>query len=393
VRTIDLDWTTREHNVKVLLLDTAFAAAPIYSYLIQDGHDVWVMGNRASDLLAKKARTSWIDQDYSQIGDVKKHLLRLGIDYVVPGCTDVSIETSLQLGMNSRVFDTPEANRTLTNKLEFRRLCHELALPAPTVIQKEEFPTLGRFICKPPDSFSGRGMTVFDGTNLDALNAAYDIARKASPSSTALIETFVRGELYSCSAFVESQRITEAFYVREGSSANPFAVDTSYVTNDFPTGLPQALTNNLERLCSALGLKDGLLHTQFILAEEGPFIVEVSRRCPGDLYSLLIEYSTGFPYAAKYASYFIERKPRTRPIELRHVLRHTVSSINQTIFGGLRFNATAKMRAYFPIQSMGQDLLARQGTRAGILFCESETRQQLLEDYELFLSRRAYDIL
>ena len=38
----------------MLLLDTAFAAAPIYDSLVRAGHDVWVMGNRANDLLAKK---------------------------------------------------------------------------------------------------------------------------------------------------------------------------------------------------------------------------------------------------------------------------------------------------------------------------------------------------
>ena len=138
--------------------------------------------------------------------------------------------------------------------------------------------------------------------------AAYNTAQNASPSSTALIETFEAGDLYSCSAFIEKQRLTVAFYVREGSSANPFAVDTSYVTDDLPARCTIILEESLEKICSALQLKDGLLHTQFILAGERPFIVEVSRRCPGDLYSLLIEYSTGFQYAAKYASYFTETK-------------------------------------------------------------------------------------
>jgi hypothetical protein len=378
--------------MKVLLLDTAFAATPIYDYLVRSGHDVWVMGNRHNDLLARKAGSNWIQQDYSQVQEVEKHVLRRGIDYVVPGCTDISIDTCLRLHMNPHLLDTPETNGILSNKEEFRTLCVELGLPAPRVIPKDGFPTAGRFICKPVDAFSGRGITVFDGNDRDALEAAYAIARAASPTLTALIETFEAGELYSCSAFVDDQRLTVAFYVRDGSSANPFAVDTSYVAYGLPAQCTKALEESLEKLCSALRLKDGLLHTQFIMAGERPSIVEVSRRCPGDLYSLLIEYSTGFTYAAKYASYFIGGEQECGTTKRKHILRHTVTSIEDTIFTGLRLGTSKAVRAFFPLHAMGQDLFARQSNRAGILFCEASTHEQLLYDYELFLSRNAYDV-
>lgn len=376
--------------MKVLLLDTAFAAAPIYEYLSRAGHEVWVMGNRPNDLLAKMAGQKWIQQDYSQIQAVKHHIERCDIKYVVPGCTDVSIETVLGLQMNSNLFDAPETNYILANKQAFRCLCDQLNLPAPRVMKEDDFPMEGRFICKPVDAFSGRGITVFEGTDRNTLDAALRIARKASPTSRALIETFVSGPLYSCSAFVENHRLAEAFYVLEGSSANPFAVDTSYVVYHLPASCADVLKESLEKLCTALRLKDGLLHTQFILAESLPVIVEVSRRCPGDLYSLLIEYSTGFRYAAKYASYFIEAQQESRKTERRHVLRHTVTSIEDAIFAGLKFDAPRAVCSFFPVHVMGQELSARQGTRAGILFCEVSTYEQLLEEYELFISRSAY---
>ncbi len=240
--------------MKVLLLDTAFASAPIYNYLVRSGHDVWVMGNRQNDLLAKRAGSNWIQQDYSQVQEVEKHVLRQGIEYVVPGCTDISIDTCLQLRMNPHLLDTPETNGILSNKALFRTLCADLDLPAPRVISREHFPIQGQFICKPVDSFSGRGITVFNGNDRKALEAAYTSAREASATSTALIETFEAGDLYSCSAFVDSQRITSAFYVREGSSANPFAVDTSYIAYGLPAQCVKALEESLEKLCTALRL-------------------------------------------------------------------------------------------------------------------------------------------
>ena len=69
-----------ERDVRVLLLDTAFAAAPIYNFLVESGHEVWVMGNRPDDLLARKARANWIDQDYSKSALVEDHMICLGID-------------------------------------------------------------------------------------------------------------------------------------------------------------------------------------------------------------------------------------------------------------------------------------------------------------------------
>ncbi|HTV26255.1 MAG TPA: hypothetical protein VMF32_00555 [Xanthobacteraceae bacterium] len=378
--------------MRVLLLDTAFAAAPIYEHLVQIGHDVWVMGNRPNDLLAKKAGKKWINQDYSQMHEVEEHAVRGGIECFVPGCTDLSIEICLRLRFGSTVLDAPETNNILCNKQAFRSLCHDLGLPGPQVVRKEEFPIQGRFICKPVDAFSGRGITVFDGDDCDSLEEAYDAAIRASRTATALIETFTIGDLFSCSAFIDDQRVSMAFYVREGSSVNPFAVDTSYVAYDLPKECTELLEESLAKICSALRLKNGLLHTQFILTDGYPAIVEVSRRCPGDLYPLLIEYSTGFQYAAKYASYFIKAEQAPQKTERRYVLRHTVASDRDIIFEGLRLAESKPTRAFFPIHAMGQELLGGQKTRAGILFCEAPSYEQLVDDYELFVSRGAYEV-
>jgi hypothetical protein len=379
-------------DMKVLLLDTSFAAAPIYNFLAASGHEVWVMGNRPGDLLARKAGANWIEQDYSQIAAVERHVARLGIDRVVPGCTDLSIETCLRLSVGSHLRDSPEINNTLGNKELFRTVCAQLVLAAPRVVEKSAFPLPGQFICKPVDAFSGRGITVFDGSDLQALHRALDMAREASPTSKALIEAFVAGDLHSCSAFVESHKLTDAFFVREGSSVNPFAVDTSYVVYDLPPECIRLLCEGLEKLCGFLKLKDGLLHTQFIISGTQPMIVEVARRCPGDLYPLLIEYSTGFRYAAKYASYFLGEKQNSRPNARRHILRHTVTADEDAPFEGLIFEESHRMRSFFPIAAPGEQLRARQGNRAGILFCERSSYTNLLDTYRLYLERRAYRV-
>src|SRR5579863_2192556 len=131
--------------MKVLLLDTAFASVPIYDFLVQGGHDVWVMGNRPDDLLARKAGANWIEQDYSQVDAVESHIAHLGIERVVPGCTDVSIECCSQLSVAADFRDSAKVNDILGDKGAFRAICEQIELPAPRVVAESDFPLPGVF--------------------------------------------------------------------------------------------------------------------------------------------------------------------------------------------------------------------------------------------------------
>ncbi len=295
---------TEMQGRRVILLDTAFSAMPIYAHLSSLDLDLFVMGKRPDDVLARKAGERWIQQDYSKASAVKEWMIKNHCGIIVPGCTDVSLNIAAEVGV-SPFIDSEETISAFSDKTKFRSLCRELGLPAPEVVEPRNFPVRGTFIAKPVDSFSGRGITIFDGTNNDEVAAALAIARIESPTNCALIEEYIEGQLYSYSAFIESSQATASFFVKEGSSANRFAVDTSFVVRDMPESLVTDFAHYVASIANRLMLKDGLLHIQFILRENKPFLIEATRRCPGDLYASLIEFSTGYPYAAHYASAFI----------------------------------------------------------------------------------------
>ncbi len=379
--------------MKILLMDAAFAAEPIYEALVRAGHEVWVIGNRASDVLAAKAGQRWIKQDYSQVDEVRGHLIRLALDRVVPGCTDVSLETCVKLGKPWFHGDAPQTNAALSDKAAFRRMCVELDLPAPQVVDAGSFPRAGQFICKPVDAFSGKGISVFDGMDLAGLRSAMALGSAESRSGHCVIETFCEGSLYSCSAFLIQGKIAQAFYVREGSSANPYAVDTSYVDVDFKGQAQVQLEDGLERLASHLQLTDGLLHTQFIMSDGKPRLVELTRRCPGDLYSLLIEFSTGIPYAEHYAAFFVGGSMTHTAPQANHVLRHTVTADSAGVYNGLRFIQPEPIKAFFPLLPVGESLLPRQGNRAGVLFSAHASQDGMAQAFERFMKRSAYFVV
>jgi hypothetical protein len=375
--------------VRVLLLDTAFAAAPVYDFLLSAGHEVWVAGNRETDLLARRAGAYWMNVNYSDVSAVEEAAHAAAIERVVPGCTDISLHSALQLS-ELQTSDGLETNSALADKGRFRDECKSLGIRAPGVIDASEFPREGRYICKPVDAYSGRGCSIFDGKDTQGLHVAMRAAIDASPSRSIVIEEFVDGQLHSCTGFIEGFQFVDTTYVVEGSSVNPYAVDTSYVTHDIEVEVRRELEGSLCRLARHLGLKNGLLHAQFILTDIGAYVIEVSRRCPGDLYPLLIEYSTGNRFAARYASYFTGDVVIPRSQEALFILRHTIASETQRVYAGVRYTGPMSIIAQFPILAMGAELREAQKSRAQVVFCQYDNLLELKTAYNRFMNREMY---
>ncbi|MEC7984333.1 MAG: ATP-grasp domain-containing protein [Myxococcota bacterium] len=365
----------------VLLLDTGFSSLPIYNYLMREGYHVHVMGNRAGDALAQMAGPNWIDQDYSQIDRVQQIMDQKQFDFVVPGCTDLSIEVCQKALSSCTRFDSPHINQHLADKEFFRRLCTQLKIPTPQKTPKESFPLGGMFICKPVDAYSGRGISIIDGLDMAKVHAADKRAQSASPTNRSLFETFVSGQLYSYSAFLTQKMVEEYFIVREGSSANPFAVDTSYVEEDFDIAIENEIRTAIEKIAHHLQLVDGLIHLQFIVSDGCPYFIEVTRRCPGDLYAKLIEYSTGFDYAGKFASYFVGETYNTLSTINAPIIRHTMTSNAQVHFEMVQFKHDLKIKAFYPLLGLGEPIAPQQKTRVGILFSWAMDKNECYQQY------------
>ncbi|QDO83430.1 ATP-grasp domain-containing protein [Shewanella psychropiezotolerans] len=379
---------------KVLLVDSAFSAIPIYQALCKSGFDVWTIGNRESDALALISAERWIKQDYSDVAQVQAIVEEQAFDYIVPGCTDLSIEVCQQLRGYRNFFDSEEVYANLGNKKAFRNLCQQMGLYSPVEMKLADFPRAGCFIVKPVDSYSGQGISIVDGNNLQVLSTVVEQAEQVSRSGHYIIESYIEGQLYSFSALLTSHKVVESFIVKEGSSTNPYAVDTSYIDEGFPEEVKAYLTVAMAKLSAHLQLKDGLIHLQFILRDNCAYLIEITRRCPGDLYSLLIEYSTGIPYSQLYAAYFTETKMDNlcSPRESNHIVRHTVSADKNLPFTGLELSHPISCKAIFPLSSLGEPLAIMQQKRVAIIFAEATDEQQKIALYDNFIDRSRYQV-
>ena len=379
---------------KVLLVDTNFSSGPLHSELLAMGHDVHVVGNNPTDCLAKISNSYW-QVDYSDIQALSDLVARNRFDYLVPGCTDQSYASCVAINEGRYPgFDSRDAWHAVHDKGAIRLAARRLAIPVPAPIDATSAVHSTSVIVKPVDAFSGKGTTVVQLHDRAALSLAIATAKDASPSGEYLTEAFVEGQLYSHSAFIRQGTIQHDFLVREDATTNPFVVDTSHVIPSADSELLAALRNAIESLAGDLRLTDGLLHTQFIANGKSFWLIELTRRCPGDLYSQLIELSTGYPYARAYLLPFLggNMPPQLHEMPCLPIMRHTVTLSEARDLAYIHFNRPLQIERWTPLALVGDHISPSPLSRIGILFCLATDQEELALIYNQTLARDLYAI-
>jgi hypothetical protein len=186
------------------------------------------------------------------------------------------------------------------------------------------------------------------------------------------------------------QKVAWDVFVNEYCTVNPYQVNSSHVSVDLAGGMTTAVRKWVQDFATELALADGLVHTQFIATNNAFYLIEVTRRCPGDLYATLVEKSLGIDYAFAYASAFCDKEPAvpTREARIsRHYSRHTVSVDRDCVFLSAQCTLSGCDTSYVPLKKTGESLRAAPMDRAGIYFIRHESAPTmvrltpLLRDY------------
>jgi len=378
----------------VLLVDTNFSSGPIYQFLVHAGHKVTVVGGNPNDALAKCV-DDYVKLDYSDIEQTRQLIEARNIDYLVPGCNDRSYMVCAEINAEGRFpgIDPLATAEIINNKGKFREFSAKHGLPAPQVLTQDEIGSRWPVIVKPVDAFSGRGVTIVHEDNVNKLTAAISLAKSESKTGACIVEDYVTGQLYSHTTFLQGGDILVDHIVEEHGTANPFVVDTSRVVYDFPESMLASIRANIRLMASELSLQDGLVHTQFISNGEKYWLIEITRRCPGDLYSQLIELSTGLHYAENYARSFIGMPFDAKNSPKRSwVMRHTLTQSISFTLGALSFNHPIKLIKWVPISLTGDKLRASPYGRIAIMFAEESNERTLVDVYQATLIRQLYEV-
>ena len=119
---------------------------------------------------------------------------------------------------------------------------------------------------------------------------------------------------------------------------NPFNVHSSFAPSTLPKNKINQIVLELERFARKLNLTDGILHAQIIANQLDFFIIELTRRCSGDLYPVPVEMVTNVPWSKVILKSFMGKKvniPKSKGINkmyARHCLTANDNGFVKSIF-------------------------------------------------------------
>lgn len=363
----------------VLLIGSSFSALPMLFDLQKRGAHVTVVGKYEDDPCHAYADAS-LHIDYSDPNGLLEVCRANSFDGIVPSCNDyayvAAAKVAAQLGYPG--FDSLETTEILHEKDRFRQFCATVGVPAPRLYG--EVTGLERrlpmqqidsaVLVKPVDSFSGRGVKRVDKP--EDLPEAIDYALAESRSNRAVVEEFVEGSLHSHTAFVSGGQIVWYEIVDEFCEVYAYQVDRSGYPSRLQDTTRTAVHESLSALVRAMGMADGLLHTQFIASKERFWIIECMRRCPGDLYGHHFHFAEGRDYTHEYVSPFLGIAPKTPAATkpLRRVERRIISVQEAQPMFGVTLQNDGRRATFIPLKESGKMLNVAPFDKAGIIFTE-----------------------
>lgn len=129
-----------------------------------------------------------------------------------------------------------------------------------------------------------------------AILAEPEVAACGAPAREVLVERFVPGREVALEGLLLAGRLLRlALFDKPDPMDGPFFEETIYVT---PSRLPAAVQGRIDdtvaRAAAALGLRDGPVHAELRVNEEGPWILEVAARSIGGQCSRTLRFESGY---------------------------------------------------------------------------------------------------
>ena len=370
----------------VLLCDANFCVLPIVQSIMSKDYILSVAGSLLSDPAHQIADKS-IPINYADITTLYQHIVKKKYFAIVPGCNDRSYLSLAKIAeqLNYPGFDKYNTVLTIHHKDKFRVFAEEHHYSVPKAINdiQEVYKLKFPIIIKPIDSFSGKGINKAE--SIEEVNFFWKEAEKFSTNGNIIAEEFIEGKLYSHSAFIKNKKIVVDFFVNEYCTVYPYQVNSSNIATQLSNKVQQGLREWTEQFAKDLDLVDGLVHTQFISDNKTFSLIEIARRCPGDLYSQLIKKSTGINYAELYSLPFlgIALPDTIKEKKEKFISRHTVSVDKECIFISSGVNLMSKNIQNIQLKYSGQTMKVAPFDKSGIYFIEYDNAKEMEEKTEI----------
>lgn len=246
---------------------------------------------------------STIDTD-SVLDAAKKHK----IDGIITLATDRPIITVAKVShfLNLRSISVETALNTC-NKNNMRNILFNNHVPVPEYYSISNYSDFEakvnellqrnmKLIIKPSDSSGSRGVFLLETLdNIESLIDIYNFALKHTTSGIVLIEEYMEGPEVSVETFSVDGNCHVIQITDKLTTGSPHFVEMGHSQ---PSRLDaktlEEIKSIAKKACQALNIDKGPSHTEIIVTQEGPKIVEVGARLGGDnITTHLVPLSTG----------------------------------------------------------------------------------------------------
>jgi len=352
---------------KILILGGSHRDIPLIKAAQELGYYVITLGAREY-YLGHKYSDKYYLIDFNDLDVVKKIYIKENIDYLLPGCGEQSYLNTVKLSHQLHIgnFDTLEIAQLIHDKWQFKEFClaNKISTPKGTFYHKKfaldalKLP----IVVKPTNLSGGRGIKVVH--TIADLKTALSEAKKYS--NEIFLEEFIEGELFAYSVFFINKKIIYDFFGKDDMYLNPYLVTTAYPAK-IENRLLQILKDELEVMARTLDIVDGMFHAQVIMKNKKLYIIDVTRRIPGDFYPNLIEFCDNIAYSKAVVQSYTTGKVTValQKSQQYFVIRHCVMPSQNGLYTNIFIDETLKDKIIYrfdlmPLNSLIENYLYTQ---------------------------------
>jgi len=291
--------------LKLLVLNGSHSEIPLIQAGKKLGFQVITTGN-APQLIGHGYADEYHYADFSDKEEILKLATKLKIDFICSNANDFGAITAAYVAekMGLPGHDAHDIALTLHHKDLFKAFAIKHQIPTPyaesfidaetainAITDDEKFP----LIIKPVDLTGGKGISQINDRRegVEAVRKAFNISRE----KRIVIEEFIKGTLHSFSTFVLDGKVVCYFSDNEFSYLNPYFVSTSAAPAINIDEVANTLIDAVETIAKLLSLQDGIFHIQYLFDGKKAKIIDITRRCSGDLYPYPVNYATHLDWA------------------------------------------------------------------------------------------------
>lgn len=373
---------TQSSNIgtkKVLILGGSHRDIPLIKASQALGYFVITLGDR-DYYLGHDYSDKYFKVNFNNLDAVKEIIKEEQINFILPGCGEESYLKTVQLAEELKIgnFDSLETAKLVHNKWKFKKYCLQNKISTPkgfyytdtSEINNLSFP----LVVKPTNLSGGRGIKIVN--NVNELNSALTTAKAFS--SDIFIEEFIDGNLIAFSIFIEHQKVIYNFVASDDVYLNKYLISTAY-----PIKLTQKVLNKLtadvEKLAQGLSLVDGMFHLQVLVQNNTPYIIDVTRRIPGDFFPDLIELCDQVEYSKavvnSYTTGKISNEFENKLSTQNFIIRHCVMPEKNGRYEGITIapELQEKIIFKFDLTLLGSQIDNYLNTQLAIIFIKLDS--------------------